>query len=340
VGAAWLALNTLGYPLEARVTPPTASAENWMSEQVNRLTRDLDLRTTLDMVTLMHTEDWRAVAAVRPTLPVIAQVVDAIADRMRRGGRLIYVGSGTSGRLGILDATECPPTFNALPDQVIGVIAGGYTALTRGVEGAEDDADGGRQALADLNVREQDSVVCIAASGRTPYVIGAAEEARRRGALTVALVCNLPAPLAQHADYVLASLVGPEVIAGSTRLKAGTAQKLALNMLSTAVMVRLGKTYGNLMVDVRAENAKLHARARRIVAQACRISEEEAGTALVKSGGEVKVAIVSDLAGCSPQAARERLARAGGVVRAALALEALNPDGSCSASGGVQPIYG
>jgi N-acetylmuramic acid 6-phosphate etherase len=323
VGAAWLALATLGHPLEARPASPAAGTDRltWASEQANRLSRDLDLRPTLEMVALMHAEDRRMLAAVRSTLPVIAQVVDAVAERMRRGGRLIYLGAGTSGRLGVLDAAECPPTFNAPPGQVSGVIAGGYDALTHSVEGAEDDAAAGRQAVADLDVKECDSVVGIAASGRTPYVVAGLEEAHRRGALTVALTCNLPAPLAEHADYVLAPLVGPEVITGSTRLKAGTAQKLTLNMLSTAVMVRLGKTYGNLMVDVRAQNAKLRARARRIVAQACQIDDQAAAAALARSDGEVKVAIVSHLAGCSPQAARDRLARAGGVVRAALERE-------------------
>jgi N-acetylmuramic acid 6-phosphate etherase len=321
VGAAWLGLDALGHPLEARPTPPAAGANGWMSEQANRLSRDLDLRPTLEIVALMHVEDRRMLAAVRPTLPVIARVVDAVAERMRRGGRLLYLGAGTSGRLGVLDAAECPPTFNAPPGQVTGVIAGGDEALTRSAEGAEDDAGAGRQAVADLDVKECDSVVGIAASGRTPYVVAGLGEAWRRGALTVALTCNLPAPLAGHADYVLAPLVGPEVVTGSTRLKAGTAQKLTLNMLSTAVMVRLGKTYGNLMVDVRAQNAKLRARARRIVAQACRIGDQEAEAALACSDGEVKVAIVSHLAGCSPQAARERLARAGGVVRAALERE-------------------
>jgi N-acetylmuramic acid 6-phosphate etherase len=320
VGAAWLALAPLGHSLEARPTPPAAGADRltWTSEQANRLSRDLDLRPTLEMVALMHAEDRRMLAAVRSTLPVVAQVVDAVAERMRRGGRLIYLGTGTSGRLGVLDAAECSPTFNAPLGQVIGVIAGGNHALTSSVEGAEDDADAGRQAIADLDVKECDSVVGIAASGRTPYVVGGLEEAHRRGALTVALTCNLPAPLAEQADYVLAPLVGPEVVTGSTRLKAGTAQKLTLNMLSTAVMVRLGKTYGNLMVDVRVQNAKLRARARRIVAQACQIDDRAAEAALAHSDGDVKVAIVSHLAGCSPQAARDRLARAGGVVRAAL----------------------
>ncbi len=322
VGAALLALEVLGHSLSRRpeIELPGADdwASAWASEQRNVLTRDLDLHTTLEMVGLMHLEDRRAVAAVRPNLPVIAEAVDAIAARMRQSGRLIYVGAGTSGRLGVLDASECPPTFSTQSGQVIGIIAGGEKALVSAAEGAEDEKDAGRQAIAELEVGPLDSVVGIAASGRTPYVAGALEEARRRGALTVALVCNLPVPLAHIVDHVVAPLVGPEVLTGSTRLKAGTAQKLVLNMLSTCVMVRLGKTYGNLMVDVRPQNIKLQKRARRIVAQACDISEEEAATALTGSAGDVKVAIVSTLLRCTPQEAANRLARADGRVRAAL----------------------
>ena len=319
VGAAMLALESLGQPLDRPTDPEVPLAGIPGSEQQNILTRDLDLRTTPEMVGLMHLEDRRAVAAVRPNLPAVAEAIDAIAARMRRGGRLIYVGAGTSGRLGVLDASECPPTFGTHPDQVVGIIAGGARALTVSVESAEDDPEEGRKVIAEMEVGPQDSVVGIAASGRTPYVVGALEEARRRGALTVALISNLPAPLAQIADHVIAPLVGPEVITGSTRLKAGTAQKLVLNMLSTGVMVRLGKTYGNLMVEVRPQNAKLRTRAERIIAQACGISEEEAATALAHSRGNVKVAIVSTLLGCTPEQAQERLAQTEGRIRDALA---------------------
>ncbi|NOX62142.1 MAG: N-acetylmuramic acid 6-phosphate etherase [Chloroflexi bacterium] len=276
------------------------------------------MRPTLEIVGLMHLEDGRAVASVRPNLPVIAAAIDAIAERMQKGGRLIYVGAGTSGRLGVLDASECPPTFNTDPGQVVGVIAGGERALTAAVEEAEDNHKNGAQAMIELDVGPNDSVVGIAASGRTPYVMGALAEARRRGALTAALICNLPAPLADMADYVLAPLVGPEVLAGSTRLKAGTTQKLVLNMLSTGVMVRLGKTYGNLMVDVRQHNVKLQERARRIVAQACHINHSEAEAALARCQGDVKAAIVSVLLGCTPEEARRRLVRANGRVREAV----------------------
>ena len=282
------------------------------------LTTALDTRTTLELVGLMHLEDKRAVTAVRPNLPAIAATIDAIAARMKKGGRLIYVGAGTSGRLGVLDASECPPTFNTDPGQVVGVIAGGRRALTEAVEEAEDNPEDGARAMRELSVGPQDSVVGIAASGRTPYVMGALAEARRRQALTIALICNLPAPMAEMADYVLAPRVGPEVIAGSTRLKAGTAQKLVLNMLSTGVMVRLGKTYGNLMVDVQQLNAKLQVRARRIVAQACGISEEAATAALQQSNGDVKIAIVSTLLACSPLEAQQRLQQSNGNIRLAI----------------------
>ena len=324
VGAGLLALTLAGraLPSFADDTRPLPAGP-WASEQRNVLTHDLDVRSTLEVVGLMHLEDRRAVAAVRPRLPAIAAAVDAIAARMRKGGRLIYIGAGTSGRLGVLDASECPPTFNTAPGQVVGVIAGGARALTEAVEEAEDRPEDGEQALRDLDVGPLDSVVGIAASGRTPYVVGALTEARRRGALTVALICNLPAPLASLADHVLAPLVGPEVITGSTRLKAGTVQKLVLNMLSTAVMVRLGKTYGNLMVDVQQQNAKLQERARRIVAEACGIGESEAAEVLARCDNDVKVAIVSTLLRCSPDTARERLKQSGGSVRKAVAEKVL-----------------
>ena len=320
-GAALLALEMLGKNLSIDENMSGRGTTVWASEQRNVLTRDLDTRATLEMAGLMHLEDKRAVAAVRPNLPAIAAAIDAIAARMMQGGRLIYVGAGTSGRLGVLDASECPPTFNAAPGQVVGVIAGGRRALTEAVEEAEDNPEDGARAIRELTVGPLDSVVGIAASGRTPYVMGALTEARNRGALTAALICNLPAPMAEMADYVLAPLVGPEVITGSTRLKAGTAQKLVLNMLSTGIMVRLGKTYGNLMVDVQQLNAKLQVRARRIVAQACGIDEEAAAAALQRSGGDVKVAIVSVLLDCPPDEARKRLLQTGGNVRRAIASE-------------------
>jgi N-acetylmuramic acid 6-phosphate etherase len=323
VGSALLAFEAIGHnPLRDIAQPGLGSSTPplWSSEQRNLLTHDLDLQPSLTIAWLMHLQDRLAAAAIRATLPVIAQAIDAISERMSRGGRLIYVGAGTSGRLGLLDAAECPPTFNAPPGQVIGLIAGGLQALTGAVEGAEDNTKAGAADIVQLQVGPEDTVVGLAASGRTPYVQGALEEANRRGALTVAVICNLPAPIAEAVRYVIAPLVGPEVITGSTRLKAGTTQKLVLNILSTAVMVRLGKTYGNLMVDVQRTNSKLQGRARRIVAQACGLTETEAARLLAESNGQVKAAIVSALAGCTPPEASRRLAQAGGSVRAALAI--------------------
>jgi N-acetylmuramic acid 6-phosphate etherase len=272
------------------------------------------------MVRLINAEDARVPAAVAAELPAIAEAVDRVAERMRAGGRLIYIGAGTSGRLGVLDASECPPTYNTQPGQVVGLIAGGNRALTHAVEGAEDDASAGARDLAALDVSASDSVVGIAASGETPYVLGGMAEARARGALVISLACNRPSSLEQHADIVIAPLVGPEVVTGSTRMKAGTAQKLALNMLSTGVMIRLGKTFGNLMVDVQPTNNKLRRRARRIVQEACGVELEAAERALAGAGGDVKVAIVATLAGIAPDEARRRLATAQGVVGRALGL--------------------
>jgi len=300
------------------ITQYSALSTQHSTESRNPATQEIDSVSTLEMVRLMNAEDAKVAAVVEAELPTIAAAIDAIAERMRRGGRLIYIGAGTSGRLGVLDASECPPTFSAAPGQVVGLIAGGPTALTTAVEGAEDSPDSGAADVAALDVGPDDSVVGVAASGGTPYVLGGMAEARRRGALVVSLACNHPAPVHEAADIAIAPVVGPEIITGSTRLKAGTAQKMVLNMLSTGVMVRLGKTYGNLMVDVQATNVKLRARARRIVAQACDISEEQAGELLTACNGEVKTAMVVRLNGISPEEARRQLREAGGGVRRAL----------------------
>jgi N-acetylmuramic acid 6-phosphate etherase len=288
------------------------------TEAHNPATAEIDTLPTLEMLRRINTEDQRVAHAVAVELPHIAQAVDAIAERMRAGGRLIYIGAGTSGRLGVLDASEMPPTFSTHPDQVIAIIAGGNAAITRSIEGAEDDAEQGKLDLANLNLAARDSVVGLAASGRTPYVIGALSEANARGALTISVACNRPAPIQDVAAINIAPLVGPEVIAGSTRLKSGTAQKLVLNKLSTGVMIRLGKTFGNLMVDVQATNIKLRDRARRIVATAARIAEDEAEQLLARADGEVKTALVIALARVSADDARRRLRDAGGSVRGAL----------------------
>jgi N-acetylmuramic acid 6-phosphate etherase len=293
-------------------------AEIPITETRNPATFDIDTLSTLDMVRLINAEDHRVAGAVSHELSAIAKAIDRIAEQMRKGGRLIYAGAGTSGRLGVLDASECPPTYGTPPEQVVGLVAGGVYALTHSVEGAEDDRERGARDLEALGLTVLDSVVGIAASGRTPYVLGALALARGRGALTVSLACDHPSPMADAADIAIAPLVGPEVITGSTRLKAGTAQKMVLNMISTGVMIRLGKTYGNLMVDVQPTNVKLQARARRIVAEACRVSDEQAAALLQACNGQVKVAIVAHLAGISATAARERLAASGGAVREAL----------------------
>jgi len=259
--------SAFSFQSSALLRNPKSEIQN-QTESRNPATQNIDTVPTLEMVRLINAEDAKVAAAVEAELPAIAEAIDRIAERMRDGGRLIYIGAGTSGRLGVLDASECPPTFNAAPEQVVGLIAGGEAALTTAVEGAEDSREAGARDVAARDVNALDSVVGVAASGGTPYVLGGLDEARRRGALTVSLACNRPAPVHELADVAIAPIVGPEVVAGSTRLKAGTAQKMALNMLSTGVMIRLGKTYGNLMVDVQATNAKLRARARRIVVAA------------------------------------------------------------------------
>ena len=320
VGAALMALESKGVAIVSFVggkTTGSTAKPIWTSERRNFLTRDLDLYLTETLVGLMHIQDKQATSSLEPILPTIATVVDAIAKRMQGGGRLIYVGAGTSGRLGILDASECPPTFNSDPSQVVGLIAGGMEAVSRSIEGAEDDESAGANALRQIELQSEDSVVGIAASGRTPFVVGALREAQTCDALTIAVTCNLPAPIAEAAQHVIAPLVGPELLTGSTRMKAGTAQKLVLNMLSTAVMIRLGKTYGNLMVDVQQTNSKLQNRARRIVAQACDVDEDAAAAALLACGGDVKTAVLSILADCTPAEAKLRLESADGIVRQA-----------------------
>ncbi len=289
-----------------------------LTEERNPLTSHIDTLPTLDMLTLINAEDQKVALAVRDELPNIASAVDAITVRMQRGGRLIYIGAGTSGRLGVLDASECPPTFGTLPELVVGLIAGGPAALMESVEGAEDDQELGETEVAELAINENDSVIGIAASGRTPYAIGGLLEARKRGALTVSIACNRPSPLEELAEIAIAPLVGPEVVSGSTRLKAGTAQKMVLNMISTAVMIRLGKIYSNLMVDVQPTNAKLRQRARRIVAEATGLELHKATEILSACNGEVKTAIVAVLAGISPELARARLHETGGYVRKAI----------------------
>lgn len=299
-------------------TDPTMDLGALETEMRNPATAAIDRMSALEIVRVMNAEDATVAAAVQRELPQIARAIEGIAARLREGGRLVYIGAGTSGRLGVLDASECPPTFNTLPEQVVGWIAGGPEALTRSIEGAEDSAAAGQADAARLAITARDALVGIAASGRTPYVLGAVRAAKEQGALTVGLACNAGTPLAPIVDIMIAPIVGPEVIGGSTRLKAGTAQKMVLNMLSTGTMILLGKTYGNLMVDVQPTNEKLRRRAVGIVREATSLPEAAAETLLHAANNEVKTAIIAALAGIEPAAARERLRAADGVVRMAL----------------------
>ncbi|NLT41885.1 MAG: N-acetylmuramic acid 6-phosphate etherase [Anaerolineae bacterium] len=286
-----------------------------LTESRNPRSAAIDTLPTLEVLRLINDEDATVAGTVRRALPDIAQAVDAVVDSLGRGGRLFYVGAGTSGRLAVLDAVELVPTYSAPPDLVVPLIAGGTPALTRSLEGVEDRDEEGRRDLLEAGVRAGDVVVGLAASGRTPYVLGALAAARGAGAVTVGISCNQPAPLLEAADIAIALPVGPEVITGSTRMKAGTAQKMALNLLSTAAMVRLGKVYGNLMVDVQVKNAKLERRARGMVMEITGLEEERAGQLLARAGYEVKTAVVMALLGVSVEEARERLAGSGGVLR-------------------------
>ena len=288
------------------------------TETRNPLTRELDNLSALEIVKLINSEDQKVALAVGEVRESIALAIDVIADRLSGGGRLIYVGAGTSGRLGVLDAVECPPTFNTDPELVHGLIAGGPEGLVRAVEGAEDSPEMGRQDLQKIALSDLDVVVGIAASGRTPYVIGALDYARDIGAYAIGFSCNQGADIVHHADLSIIPVVGPEVLSGSTRLKAGTATKMVLNMLTTGAMVRMGKTYSNLMVDLRATNTKLGERAQGIVETLTACTPSEAGELLMRCGGEVKTAIVSHKLGLSPEAARTRLDSVKGHLRKAL----------------------
>jgi N-acetylmuramic acid 6-phosphate etherase len=297
---------------------PTTEARNPASEQIDTL-------SPLEIVRLMNAEDAKVPEAVGRQAEPIARAIEVIAGRLRNGGRLVYIGAGTSGRLGVLDASECPPTFSTPPEMVVGLIAGGSGALTRAVEGAEDHPEKAVEDLQRIELRSADVLVGIATSGRTPYVIGGLEYARQVGAFAIGLACNDGSALAGASDLMITPVVGPEVISGSTRLKAGTATKLVLNMLTTGAMVLLGKTYGNLMVDLKATNSKLVIRSRRIVADLTGLSEAEAEQQLARSGGELKTAVVAYLQGVRPEEARRLLAAAGGQLRIALRPPSTNP---------------
>ena len=288
------------------------------TEQANPRSRGLDRKSSLAIVRLMNAEDARIAAAVRRELPKIARAVDAIVESLGKGGRLIYVGAGTSGRIAFLDAAECPPTFGTPPSLVRAVIAGGNRAMRHAVEGAEDSASNGARDLARAKLKARDIVVGIAASGTTPYVLGALKYSRQVGAMTIGLTSNPASPLARLAHITIAPITGPEVLSGSTRMKAGTAQKMVLNMLSTAAMVRLGRAYENWMIRMKLTNEKLQKRAARILEQAAGVSASKARHALRQARHDLPVALVMLRTGSDSREAQRRLAKSNGNVRAAL----------------------
>ena len=289
-----------------------------LTEQINTASAGIDLLSTEDMLRVINEEDRRVIDAVSAGVPDIARAVDAIVERVRGGGRLFYIGAGTSGRLGVLDAAEIPPTFNVSADLVHGIIAGGAAALAQATEATEDDPAIGRRDLVAHGLNARDALVGIAASGRTPYVLGAMAEGRRIGALTIGISCTPESELSRSVEIAITVLAGPEILAGSTRMKAGTATKLVLNMLSTGLMIRLGHTFGNLMVNVQPKNSKLADRARRIVLTAAQVTEKRAGELLDSAGGSVKIAIVMGKLGVDRTKAERVLENAGGVIARAL----------------------
>ena len=289
------------------------------TEERNERTANIDALSTIDMVRLINDEDKKVALAVEQEAEHIAAAVDVIAAQLKAGGRLIYCGCGTSGRLGVLDAVECPPTYSTDPDLVVGLIAGGYNAMFRAVEGAEDDASLGEKDLKDINFSARDVLVGIAASGRTPYVLGAMDYARSVGARVIGVTCCPGSLVTEAAEIAIAPAPGPEVVTGSTRMKSGTAQKMVLNMLSTGAMIKLGKVYGNLMVDVKPSNQKLVNRCQRIVSSAAEVDEDAARDALDQCGYRPKTAIVMLRLGVGAEEAKNLLEQSGG--RVAMALE-------------------
>ena len=288
------------------------------TETRNAASADLDTMTSLQIVTLMNSEDSKIAGAVKEQLVQIAKAVDLCVDSLQKGGRMVYIGAGTSGRLGAIDAAECPPTFGVSPGTVVGLIAGGQNIEISLSADREDSPKCGREDLEGISLNAKDTVIGVAASGRTPYVIGGLEYAKSLGCRTVAIACNKGSAIGKLADVAIEVIVGPEVLTGSTRLKAGTSQKMILNMLSTASMVRTGKCYRNLMVDVVQSNAKLEARAQGILMEATGVSKDEAVELLKKADGSVKTAVVMALASCSANEAKARLEKAKGHVREAI----------------------
>ena len=292
--------------------------KNMSTETRNQNTMNLDIMSPLEVVTVMNQEDAKVPAAITPALPNIAQCVTWAIESIEAGGRIIYMGAGTSGRLGVLDAVECPPTFGVAPEVVVGLIAGGEKAFVKAVEGAEDSRELGRQDLIDINLEKRDIVIGIAASGRTPYVLGGLAYAQEVGCHTVGISCNPGSAVGAAAELAIEVVPGPECLTGSTRLKSGTCQKLILNMISTATMVGCGKAYQNLMVDVMQTNEKLVVRAQNIVMEATGCEREVAAEKIAIAGGNAKTAITMILADCGLEEARERLAKAKGHVREAI----------------------
>ena len=292
--------------------------KNMSTETRNQNTMNLDIMTPLEVVTVMNQEDAKVPAAITPALPNIAQCVTWAIESIEAGGRIIYMGAGTSGRLGVLDAVECPPTFGVAPEVVVGLIAGGEKAFVKAVEGAEDSRELGRQDLIDINLEKRDIVIGIAASGRTPYVLGGLAYAQEMGCHTVGISCNPGSAVGAAAELAIEVVPGPECLTGSTRLKSGTCQKLILNMISTATMVGCGKAYQNLMVDVMQTNEKLVVRAQNIVMEATGCDRETAAEKIGIAGGNAKTAITMILADCGLEEAKARLAKAKGHVREAI----------------------
>lgn len=301
-------------------SPATDSLPTLTTEQQNLASQALDTKSALEIATIINNEDAKIASAVSKALPQIAEAIDTIAHALSRGGRLIYIGAGTSGRIAALDAAECPPTFSTDPRQVQFVMAGGERALGRAVEANEDSPELGQRDLAKLKPSKKDVVVGITASGRTPYTVAAIEYAKKKGSRTIGVSCNPNSPLAQAADIAITSEVGPEVISGSTRMKAGTAQKMVLNMLTTGAMTRLGYVYGNLMVNVGLKNKKLVERGVTILSKAAEVDRERARKALDKSGKSVPLALIMLRAGVTLSEAKHRLKTAGGNVRKAVAV--------------------
>lgn len=302
----------------AQDRPIELTMQNPTTEQRNPSSAKVDTLSAFEIVELINQEDAKIASAVEKEKGTIAEAVDIIASKIRAGGRLFYCGAGTSGRLGVLDASECPPTFSTPPSMVVGIIAGGQSALTRAIEGAEDDRQQGANDLMEHEFNANDVLVGIATSGRTPYVLGALEYANSLGAKTIGFSCNEGSAIHSTASLTICPVVGPEIVSGSTRLKSGTATKMVLNMLTTGAMILLGKTYGNLMVDLRASNEKLKLRSIRIVSELTGLTHEHAETILDSCDGEVKTAIVSHLCGHNPADARSCLNDANGQLRVAL----------------------